>query len=145
MAEHKGLKAAIDSILDRMYEHKVLSRYLSPQLVEEDKPHRVDPGMGFMRYLYREHNRKVAAELSKEIKHGLMQDMLRNGQHIIDYYKAKRPGQDMPSLGTRIVARAKPLWPGSEWGYADVELESKKFSKYFRITATFCNSPRKEQ
>lgn len=76
------------------------------------KPGGMDPGI--VRYQYRQQIQMVAAELSKEIKHDLMQEML-----------------------------TQRLW-GKEVGFecvvngpATVVFGPKKLSKYFRITATF--------
>lgn len=93
--------------------------------------------MGLVRYLFQRHAQEVAAELSREMKMELMQDMLISSRYALEQFRLKRPDESMPLLGTRIFTIAKPFCLGSEWGYMAVEVEPKKFSKYFHFLATF--------
>lgn len=128
MGDNKGLKAAIDSILDRMYEHKVVGF----EWTEEHSPKPAGMGPGIVRYQYRQHNRMIAAELSKEIKHDLMQDMLWSRVFGIWRSKARRGGVGV-------------TWP-EDAGFDEYVKSltvggSKKLSKYFVFIATLSGKP----
>lgn len=74
--------------------------------------------MGFMRYLFQRHTKEVAAELSREMKIELMQEMQRKREWGMFEIKYRRIGGYKPSI-------------------FEAPDSTKKFSKYFHFLATF--------
>lgn len=74
--------------------------------------------MGFMRYLFQRHAKEVAAELSREVKMELMQEMQRKHEWGMFEIKHRRSGGYKPSI-------------------FEAPDTTKKFSKYFHFLATF--------